>query len=51
MAVMNNMREYTKTILIILVLAFVGTIIFDWGMNVTGLSTQSGCAGVVGAIT
>ncbi len=33
MAVMNKMRESMKTILIILVLAFVATIIFDWGMG------------------
>jgi len=42
MAVMSNMREYTKVILIILVLAFVGTIIFDWGMDITGLKTRPG---------
>ncbi len=33
MAVMNKMRESMKTILMILVLAFVATIIFDWGMG------------------
>ncbi len=33
MAVMNKMRESMKTILLILVLAFVATIIFDWGMG------------------
>lgn len=42
MAVMANMREYTKVILVILVLAFVGTIIFDWGMDITGLKTRPG---------
>jgi parvulin-like peptidyl-prolyl isomerase len=42
MAVMANMREYTKVILIILVLAFIGTIIFDWGMDITGLKTRPG---------
>ncbi len=42
MALMEQMREMTKTVLIILVLAFVGTIIFDWGMNVTGLKHKQG---------
>jgi len=47
MAVMNNMREYTKTVLIILVLAFIGTIVFDWGMDVTGLKTRSDIVGKI----
>ncbi len=47
MAVMQNMREYTKTILMILVLAFVGTIIFDWGMNFTGLRSARDTIGKV----
>lgn len=50
MAVMNNMREYTKVILIILVLAFIGTIIFDWGMDVTGMKTRSDIVGKVEGI-
>jgi len=33
MAVMNRMRENTKTILMILVVAFMLTIIIDWGMG------------------
>lgn len=41
MAVMEKMRNYTKAFLIILVLAFVGTIVFDWGMDVTGWRTQN----------
>lgn len=48
MAVMQNFREYTKIILIILVLAFVATIIFDWGMDILGLS--SGQNPVVGEV-
>jgi parvulin-like peptidyl-prolyl isomerase len=47
MAVMKNMREYTKVVLVILVFAFVGTIIFDWGMDVTGLKTRQGVIGEV----
>ena len=42
MALMEKMREYTKVFLIILVLAFIGTIIFDWGMDVTGLRQKQG---------
>ncbi|MGH7493226.1 MAG: peptidylprolyl isomerase [bacterium] len=41
MAVMEKMRNYTKVFLIILVLAFVGTIVFDWGMDITGLKTRN----------
>ena len=33
MALMAKMRENTKTILIILVAAFLATIIFSWGMG------------------
>ncbi|KAA3655725.1 MAG: hypothetical protein DWQ10_16990 [Calditrichaeota bacterium] len=37
MALMERMRGFTKVVLYVLVFAFVGTIIFDWGMNITGL--------------
>ncbi|RMD97702.1 MAG: hypothetical protein D6814_08975, partial [Calditrichaeota bacterium] len=47
MALMANMREYTKVVLILLVFAFVGTIIFDWGMNVTGLRHKQGVIGEI----
>jgi len=50
MAVMNNMREYTKSVLIILVFAFVGTIIFDWGMQFTGLKNRRGVIGKVNGV-
>lgn len=39
MGMMQTMRGYTKVLFYGLILVFVGTIIFDWGMNVTGLST------------
>ncbi|MFQ5632931.1 MAG: SurA N-terminal domain-containing protein, partial [bacterium] len=42
MAMMERMRGFTKVILYGLVLAFVGTIIFDWGMDFSGLKTKSG---------
>ncbi len=47
MAFMQNMREYTKVILVILILAFIGTIIFDWGMNVLGIRSTTGIIGEV----
>ena len=47
MAVMQNMRENTKKVLIILVVAFVGMIIFDWGMDLTGMKTRQGVIGKV----
>lgn len=39
-AIMNKMRENTHVILIILVLAFIATIVFDWGMNYLGYKGQ-----------
>jgi len=45
---MDTMRKNTKTILIILVLAFIGTIVFDWGMNYMGSGSQQ--RGIVGSI-
>ncbi|RMD94677.1 MAG: hypothetical protein D6813_01775 [Calditrichaeota bacterium] len=50
MPVMQNMREYTKIILIILVLAFIGTIVFDWGMNILGLKQPRGIIGEVNGV-
>jgi peptidylprolyl isomerase/peptidyl-prolyl cis-trans isomerase D len=42
MAMMERMRGFTKVILYTLVFAFVGTIIFDWGMDFTGLKSKAG---------
>ena len=47
MAVMNRMRENMKTILIILVVAFMLTIIIDWGMGGFKLGHKQGVIGVV----
>lgn len=47
MPLMERMRGFTKVILYLLVLAFVGTIIFDWGMDFTGLSRNPNLAGKV----
>ncbi len=45
--VMKRMREHTKALLIFLVLAFVGTIIFSWGMDVTGIKHRPNVLGEV----
>lgn len=42
MPLMERMRGFTKVILYALVFAFVGTIIFDWGMDFTGLKRKTG---------
>ncbi len=47
MAVMQNMREFTKFGLIVLVVLFVGTIVFDWGMDITGIGRKQGVIGEV----
>jgi len=48
---MTKMREHMKIILWILVLAFVGTIIFSWGMDITGRGGRSGAQrGIIGKI-
>ena len=40
MGLMNRMRDKTHIILIVLVLAFLGTIIFQWGMDYLGSKGQ-----------
>jgi len=51
MGLMNKMRESMRIILIILVLAFVGMIVFQWGMNYMGRSGTGGApTGVIGSI-
>src|SRR5260221_104620 len=37
MGLMNKLRDKTHIILIILVLAFIATIVFEWGMNYLGM--------------
>jgi len=47
--VMNRMRQQTHIVLWLLVFAFVGTIIFDWGMDLVGMKSpvQKGVLGKV----
>ncbi len=40
MPVMTRMRDNMSTVLIILVVAFIITIVFEWGMDYAGLSSQ-----------
>lgn len=47
MALMDKMRNYTKALLVLLVFAFVGTIIFDWGMDYVGLKQKTGVISTV----
>jgi len=46
---MNKMREHTKIILWIVVIAFIATIIFSWGMNYTGRGNKAQ-KGIIGTI-
>ena len=48
--VMRQMRENTKWIIAILVLAFVGLMIFEWGMDISGQSGAQLTGGEVGSI-
>ncbi len=45
--VMEAMRQGTKPVLWIIIAAFVGTIIFAWGMDFTAPSTARGIVGKV----
>ena len=35
---MTKLREFTKTFIIILVFAFVGMMVFEWGMDYSGMN-------------
>jgi hypothetical protein len=51
MGLMNKMRDKMHIILIILVFAFVGTIVFDWGMNYVGRRGIVGARqGIIGSV-
>lgn len=47
MALMSKLRDKTHIVLFVLVAAFLGLIIFEWGMNFTGPSREAGVAGKV----
>ncbi len=46
--VMRQMRENTKWIMLVTALAFVGLMVFQWGMDVTGIT--SGSLGEIGRV-
>ena len=47
---MTKMRQHMKIMLWILVLAFIGTIIFSWGMDYTGGGGSKAQKGIIGTI-
>lgn len=48
--VMQQMRQNTKWIMLITALAFVGLMVFQWGMDLSGRSSQKFTGGQVGEI-
>lgn len=48
--IMNKMRDKMPLIIIILIIAFLGTIIFEWGMDYMGMSGQSTTFGEVNGV-
>jgi len=44
---LQDMRKYTKVVLYIVVVAFIGTIIFAWGADITSSKGQKGIIGEV----
>ena len=47
---MRQMRENTKWIMIIVAIAFVGLMIFEWGMDMSGRSGTQLTGGEIGSI-
>jgi peptidyl-prolyl cis-trans isomerase D len=48
--VMQQMRQNTKWIMLVTALAFVGLMVFQWGMDLSGRSSQSFTGGDVGEV-
>ena len=48
--IMNKMRDKMPLIIIILIIAFLGTIIFEWGMDYLGMRSQSFTFGKVNGV-
>ncbi len=47
---MRQMRENTKWIMLLTALAFVGLMVFQWGMDLSGRSTSLAAGGVMGRV-
>ena len=43
----SKMREYSKIFIVIVALAFIGLMVFEWGMDYTGLSSRKTIVGTV----
>jgi peptidyl-prolyl cis-trans isomerase D len=43
----SKMREYSKIFIVIVALAFIGLMVFEWGMDYTGLSSRKTIVGSV----
>ncbi|NJD11287.1 MAG: hypothetical protein FIB01_12920 [Gemmatimonadetes bacterium] len=48
--VMRQMRENTKWIMLLTALAFVGLMVFQWGMDLTGRSSSQATGGEAGSV-
>lgn len=48
--VMRQMRENTKWIMLVTALAFVGLMVFQWGMDLTGASSTAAAGGEIGSV-
>jgi parvulin-like peptidyl-prolyl isomerase len=44
---MSKMREYSKIFIVIVALSFIGLMVFEWGMDYTGLSQRQNVVGSV----
>ncbi len=50
MAVMKQLRESTKVIMILTSIAFVGLMVFQWGMDLSGRSSRQGSGTQLGSV-
>jgi peptidyl-prolyl cis-trans isomerase D len=46
---MQQLRQSTKVIMVLVSIAFVGLMVFDWGMDLSGRSSQSGTGTALGS--
>lgn len=47
---MQQLRESTKVIMVIVAIAFVGLMVFEWGMDLSGRSSQQGASTALGSV-
>lgn len=45
---LSTFRRYTKAFIWVVIIAFVGTIVLVWGMDITGYKSQSNIVGTIG---